>query len=65
MNVHGHVTWPVGTPGYMAPEMFTGKPYTQAVDQWSLGVVMNSLLSGQEPVRAQPLDHYDLKIEVE
>jgi Serine/threonine protein kinase len=27
----------IGTPHYMAPEIITGKGYTQAVDLWSIG----------------------------
>ena len=29
-----------GTPNYLAPEVVQYKPYTKAVDWWSLGVVM-------------------------
>jgi serine/threonine protein kinase len=39
----------VGTIGYMAPEILNGEPYTEAVDLWSLGVLMYILLSGRPP----------------
>ena len=34
---------------YMAPEMLDDQGYTQAVDLWSLGVLLYSLLSGSHP----------------
>jgi len=30
----------IGTPHYMAPEIITGKGYTQAVDLWSIGKLL-------------------------
>lgn len=30
----------IGTPHYMAPEIFVGKGYSFGVDWWSLGVIM-------------------------
>jgi serine/threonine protein kinase len=38
-----------GTPVYMAPEIWGGKPYTLKVDVWSIGIVMYYLLSGAHP----------------
>merc|ERR1719354_284064 len=35
----------VGTPDYMAPEIFLQKGYTQSVDWWSLGVIMFECLA--------------------
>ena len=29
-----------GTPSYVAPEILLGKPYTPAVDVWSMGVML-------------------------
>lgn len=39
----------VGTPGYAAPEVLEGVPYSYAVDIWSLGVVTYCALSGCTP----------------
>jgi len=39
----------VGTPDYMAPEIFAQKGYTKAVDWWSLGVIMYECLVGYPP----------------
>jgi eukaryotic-like serine/threonine-protein kinase len=39
----------VGTPYYMAPELFTGQPSTPASDVYALGVCLYFLLAGQVP----------------
>jgi cGMP-dependent protein kinase 1 len=42
----------VGTPHYMAPEVFAGgigEGYTASVDIWSLGIMLYELLSGKLP----------------
>merc|ERR1712093_161553 len=43
----------VGTPGYAAPELLEGVPYSYAADVWSLGVIAYTALSGCTPF---PLD---------
>eukprot|EP00928_Gymnodinium_smaydae_P011936 TRINITY_DN14364_c0_g1_i1.p1 TRINITY_DN14364_c0_g1~~TRINITY_DN14364_c0_g1_i1.p1 ORF type:complete len:607 (+),score=147.24 TRINITY_DN14364_c0_g1_i1:521-2341(+) len=45
----------VGTPGYTAPEVLAGR-YNQAVDVWSLGVIMFITLSGQMPFVGKNLE---------
>jgi len=39
----------VGTPDYIAPEIFTKKGYTESCDLWSLGIVMYEMLIGHPP----------------
>jgi len=36
----------LGSPAYAAPELFTADSYDEAVDMWSLGVILYLLLSG-------------------
>jgi serine/threonine protein kinase len=35
-----------GTPGYRAPEMLQGEPYSTPVDWWAVGVMAYSMLLG-------------------
>uniref|UniRef100_A0A1I8GGL6 non-specific serine/threonine protein kinase n=1 Tax=Macrostomum lignano TaxID=282301 RepID=A0A1I8GGL6_9PLAT len=39
----------VGTPDYIAPEVFTQQGYNKSVDFWSLGVIMYEMLIGFPP----------------
>ena len=39
----------LGTPEYMAPEMYTGDSYNKAVDMWAAGVILYTLLCGYPP----------------
>ena len=39
----------VGTPDYIAPEVFGEKGYTETVDWWSLGVILYEMLVGYVP----------------
>lgn len=39
----------VGTRVYLSPEMILKKPYTQAVDMWSIGCIAYVLLCGYHP----------------
>lgn len=39
----------VGTPGYIAPEILAGEPFTQAADIFSFGVTIHELFTGIRP----------------
>jgi serine/threonine protein kinase len=39
----------VGTPGFVAPEMFNNFGHDWSVDIFSLGVVLHTMLSGANP----------------
>jgi serine/threonine protein kinase len=38
-----------GTPAYLAPELWQGKPYGRAVDVFAFGVVLSELFTGRMP----------------
>ncbi len=42
---------PVGTPGYLAPELFAAAPVSPATDAYALGVLLYRALTRQEPTR--------------
>mmetsp|Transcript_40554 Transcript_40554/g.35982 ORF Transcript_40554/g.35982 Transcript_40554/m.35982 type:complete len:139 (-) Transcript_40554:817-1233(-) len=42
-----------GTIAFTAPEVFTQAEYTEAVDMWSLGVVLYTMLCGYQPFQAE------------
>ncbi|MFT0848593.1 protein kinase, partial [Actinomycetaceae bacterium L2_0104] len=45
----------IGTPHYMAPELFDGKAPSAAVDIYSLGIILYELLCGIQPYRGTPV----------
>ena len=41
----------IGTRKYCSPEMLLGQGYNEKIDEWAIGVVMFSMLTGYEPFR--------------
>ena len=39
----------VGTPDYIAPEVFGQKGYNETVDWWSVGAILYEMIVGQPP----------------
>jgi serine/threonine protein kinase len=45
----------VGTPVFMAPEMFKRKPYDHKADVWAAGCVLYEMMQLSEPFRARTM----------
>jgi cGMP-dependent protein kinase len=60
----GRTTTIIGTPHYMAPEIFTGKGYSFNVDLWSIGVCLFEFLCGFVPFAEKKEDPYDIYEEI-
>lgn len=54
----------IGTPQYMAPEVFAAKGYNASVDLWSLGVCLFEFLCGYIPFGENIDDPYDIYEEI-
>ena len=48
----------VGTPGYIAPEVYTGERYGPACDIWSLGSILFELLTLDRPHKHLPISYF-------
>ena len=52
---------PCGTMRYMAPELFTGRPYSQGVDLWALGCILHAMLfKGSLPFSKEQITNGDV-----
>eukprot|EP00397_Hematodinium_sp_SG-2012_P012127 GEMP01012289.1.p1 GENE.GEMP01012289.1~~GEMP01012289.1.p1 ORF type:complete len:779 (+),score=171.01 GEMP01012289.1:170-2506(+) len=52
----------IGTPFYMAPEVFKNKPYSYASDMWGVGCVLYEMLTRNRAFDAQSLNGLALKV---
>ncbi|OHT09241.1 carbon catabolite derepressing protein kinase [Tritrichomonas foetus] len=48
-----------GTPGYAAPEMIIGQPYTKSADIWSLGITLYAMVVGELPFVGDTKEIFD------
>ena len=39
----------IGTPFYMAPEVYIGGGYDETVDNWAIGITLYKLITGSTP----------------
>ncbi|KAL0075109.1 kinase-like domain-containing protein [Phycomyces blakesleeanus] len=56
MHVHKQLTSNSGTAYYMAPEIYKGNGYNEAVDWWSLGVTLYECVYGRRPFEYETSD---------
>jgi hypothetical protein len=47
-----------GSLGYLAPEQARGEPVDARADQFSLGIVLHELLTGENPIAARDVESY-------
>ena len=52
----------VGTPFYLAPELWLNKPNTKASDIWALGVILYELCVQRFPWQATEMDELEQKV---
>ena len=52
----------VGTPYYMAPELWENKPYSKKSDIWALGVILFELLNTLTPFHAKNRPEFENKV---
>lgn len=59
--LRGSADLPLGTPGYLAPEVALGAAITPAVDVYALGVVLFEALTGHRPAEGEsPPEHAEI-----
>ena len=52
----------MGTPFYLAPEIWEEHPYTEKSDVWSLGVILYELTTLQKPFVAENMEMLKEKV---
>jgi predicted Ser/Thr protein kinase len=59
ITTHGQL---LGTPSYMPPEQFTGSPVDGRADLFSLGVILYSLATGEQPFAGETMTAVSYKV---
>mmetsp|Transcript_14076 Transcript_14076/g.30512 ORF Transcript_14076/g.30512 Transcript_14076/m.30512 type:complete len:392 (+) Transcript_14076:244-1419(+) len=52
----------IGTPCYMAPEVWSGKPYSYSSDLWSVGCVLYEMLTFKTPMDGRSMQELKVRI---
>ncbi|KAJ9529689.1 hypothetical protein QJQ45_014469 [Haematococcus lacustris] len=52
----------IGTPCYMAPEVWAGKPYSYSSDLWSLGAVLYEMMTFRTPMEGRSMQELKMRI---
>mmetsp|Transcript_909 Transcript_909/g.1359 ORF Transcript_909/g.1359 Transcript_909/m.1359 type:complete len:516 (+) Transcript_909:145-1692(+) len=52
----------IGTPCYMAPEVWSGRPYSYSSDLWSLGCVLYEMMTFRTPMEGRSMQELKLRI---
>ena len=52
----------LGTPSFMPPEQFTGSPIDGRADLFSLGVILYSLATGEQPFPGETMTAVSYKV---
>ncbi|XP_077793231.1 calcium/calmodulin-dependent protein kinase type 1G isoform X2 [Macaca mulatta] len=63
MEQNGVMSTACGTPGYVAPEVLAQKPYSKAVDCWSIGVITYILIDGNTALHRDIYPSVSLQIQ--
>ena len=59
------IKYNVGTPSYMAPEIYSKCRYSEKSDVWALGIILYEMLTGKTPDEGLSTKDYFRRIDIE